>query len=361
MSFALAAALVIMTIFSFRALATGSALFYIPDDAVGTGEQFEVSVEFTADDVIGWVDTNFVYDSSAVQFVSGDGASGGGGILTIHDFPSSQTDTLTLTLRFIALKQGSSQMSISNCAIFAQDGSLLGSPSAYASITAAEGTTTVTTTPDSSPDSEDDSSMSDTTTTITTPATIETDENGYPTKGALTNITLSAGELVPAFSPDIYNYVVKVDNSIEYLEIEGTTASITDYIWYDGSNYLQVGDNIRAITVTADDGTERKYTIDVQRAEAAQTTESVQQPDDTTQTETVTTTAGTDSKSVKIIEEKENALDQYKKILMPALGIVMFVLVLALVIIVVWLKKKAQEHKLEEQAEKKTSKKNKRK
>lgn len=342
--FIIAAVFAVCILSCITANAAGTAEFYIPDGAVPAGEEFEVSIVFSGDKNIGWVDTNLTYDDSAVQFISGDGANGGGGILTIKDFPDSQSSEVKVTLRFKALKKGSSEMHISNCAIFADDSSLIGSPTAYASVTAGEPSeTTVTTLPPESPDESSAESTSETTSTSVV-TTVETGADGFPVKGVLKELTVSAGELVPAFSPDIYNYTVKVDNSVDYCEIDGTTASVTDYIWFEGSNNLQVGDNVRSITVTDDNGNKKTYTIIIQRSEQA----SVESQADSEEPQaTVTSVTKASKESVKIIDDEESAFDQYKKIIMPALWIVMFVLVLALVIIVVWLRKKSQERKSE--------------
>lgn len=331
--------------------ATGTADFAIPNEAVAVGGEFEITVTFSGDKNIGWVDTNLIYDDSALEFISGDGANGGGGILTIKDFPDSESKQITVALKFKALKNGSSELNLSNCAIFADDSSLIGSPTAYASITADDSAVTTTTALPPDDSSETDSS-SETTTTVTT-TTVETGADGFPVKGVLKALTVSEGELIPAFSPDIYNYTVKVDNSVEYCEIEGTTASVTDYIWYEGSNYLQVGDNVREITVTDDNGNKRTYTIIIQRSEQASVTGSSQAAADEPSTSAVTA-ASSGKQSVKADDDGESTFDQYKKVIMPALGIVMFVLVLALVIIIVWLRKKSQERK--EQNSKKSSK-----
>ncbi len=329
----IASAAVLCSLFSITAFAKSSAEFYIPDGAVPAGEEFEVTVKFTSDKNIDTVETNFVYDDSAVRFVSGDGASGGGGILTVKEFPSSKSKELSVTLRFTALKKGTSEMSLSNCAVSSQDFSHFDYPTAYASITVGNSNGTVTTVPPS--DSAIDSSQSP-----ATSATTATDENGIPAQGILTSLTVSEGKLIPSFSYDIYDYVVKVDNSVDYCEIEGITASPLDYIWYTGSKYLQVGDNIRTITVTDNDGNEHTYTITIQRAG---------EPEAASQNETETHTQAVTSSVRKTTADKPKnnlgAFDKYKQVLIPALGIVMFVLILALVILIVWLRKKAEERR----------------
>ncbi|WP_124101124.1 hypothetical protein [Ruminococcus sp. Marseille-P6503] len=335
----MAAAAAICSLFSITASAASRAEFYIPDGAVAQGSDFEVTVKFTSDQNIGAVQSDFVYDDSSVQFVpDGDMITGGSGILFIEAYPDSDSSELSVTLKFTALKKGVSEMSVSNCSVLSGDGTTLGSPTAYANITVGEDSGTVTTIPSGSSQTDSDVSA------ITT-----ADESSAPAQGILTELTVSEGELIPEFSYDIYNYVVKVDNSVDYCEIEGTTASILDYIWYTGSNYLQVGDNIRTITVTDTNGNKRAYTITIQRAAAPE--ESSSQEEINTQTQSVTTSVR-QTTSARSDSGGESAMDKYKKILMPALGIVMFVLVLSLVILIVWLRSKAKERRERKEEEK---------
>lgn len=336
---------VLCSLFSITAFATSYAEFYIPSGVVAQGEEFEVTVRFSSDNIIGTVQSSFVYDDSAVMFMpEDDSVTGGSGILNINASPNENSSELSVTLKFTALERGTSEMSLSNCTVLSEDGTPLGSPSAYAYITVGEGSGVVTTVPS---DSQPGYSSSVGTTTAT-------DENGIPAQGVLTSLTVSEGELMPEFSYDIYDYVVKVDSSVDYCEIEGTTASIYDYIWYTGSNYLQVGNNVRTITVTDNNGNEHRYTITIQREAPPEESS----PEETqTQTQAVTTSASqTTFAAAAGDSDTETAMDRYKEILIPALGIVMFVLVLALVILVVWLRSKTRElreQREEEQARKK--------
>lgn len=323
-----------LNIFSVPVFAASSAEFYIPNGAIHTGETFTVSIVFSSYSDIGTVKTNLVYDDSVLKFVSGDGANGGSGILTIKDFPETQSNQMTVNLQFVGLRKGSAQLSLSNCAILSVDGATLATPTAYANITVAQGSGNVTTT---LPTDNNDN----------TGTTIATDENGVPVQGVLKSLTVSVGKLVPDFSPNIYDYVVKVDNSVEYCDVDAETISELDHIWFEGSIYLGVGLTIRTVTVTDIYGNKKVYTIKITRESEQVTTE----PVETKPTE-ITTKATTTTKAPLILDNEEtNAFDQYKKVLIPALLIVLFVLVLALVILVVWLRKKAEQRRDEKERE----------
>ncbi|MBP5766490.1 MAG: cadherin-like beta sandwich domain-containing protein [Clostridia bacterium] len=79
----------------------------------------------------------------------------------------------------------------------------------------------------------------------------------------------SQGRLEPAFNKNTLDYTVHVGNEIEvcymYTEVEDRTARSE----LSGNEFLKVGDNVRTITVTAEDGTVRRYTVNVIRAQAA--------------------------------------------------------------------------------------------
>ncbi|WP_295213121.1 cadherin-like beta sandwich domain-containing protein [Ruminococcus sp.] len=299
--------------------ATGEAFFYLPKNAVMTGQEFQLSITFSADSDIGSVQANLAYDDSLVQFVSSDNASGGGGMLTINGFPDSTSQEVTFTFTFKGLSTGTANFNLQGCQIYSPDSRLIGSPTAYGMVTVGGDVV-----------SETETETETTTTTTTTKATeTTTAENGVPTKGVLTALTVDHGQLSPAFAYNVYNYTVNVDNSVDNVEIEGTTASPSDYIWYTGTSECQVGENVRTITVTDVDGNKTTYTITIIRAQAGETV----------QTDEGKVTTKKDSSSSTLTREND-ALDKYKGVLNAALAIVLIVLVIALFVIVIWIRGK---------------------
>lgn len=300
--------------------ATGEAFFYLPKNAVMTGQEFQLSITFSADSDIGSVQANLAYDDSLVQFVSSDNASGGGGMLTINGFPDSTSQEVTFTFTFKGLSAGTANFNLQGCQIYSPDSQLIGSPTAYGMVTVGGDVV-----------SETETETETTTTTTTTEKATEpvTAENGVPTKGVLTALTVDHGELSPAFAYNVYNYTVNVDNSVDNVEIEGTTASPSDYIWYTGTSECQVGENVRTITVTDVDGNKTTYTITIIRAQAGETV----------QTEENKVTTKKDSSSSALTRENDS-LDKYKGVLNAALAIVLIVLVIALFVIVIWIRGK---------------------
>jgi hypothetical protein len=83
-------------------------------------------------------------------------------------------------------------------------------------------------------------------------------------------LTVSAGTLSPAFDPAVTGYTVNVANSISSITVTGTPAeSGAGLSAASGvSQSLNVGANVITITVTAQNGAVKTYTVTVTRAAA---------------------------------------------------------------------------------------------
>ena len=96
--------------------------------------------------------------------------------------------------------------------------------------------------------------------TITVPASND---------ATLANLTVSQGTLNPAFSAATTSYTVSVANSIGQITIGATANDGNANVAGAGSKSLNIGSNPFSIVVTAEDGTEKTYTVTVTRAAAA--------------------------------------------------------------------------------------------
>ena len=82
----------------------------------------------------------------------------------------------------------------------------------------------------------------------------------------LATLTVSEGTLSPAFSADEANYSISVENEVEEIIISATaTDDENANITGTGNQTLVVGSNPFDITVTAEDGTTKTYTVTVTR------------------------------------------------------------------------------------------------
>ena len=90
---------------------------------------------------------------------------------------------------------------------------------------------------------------------------------------ALSAISLSSGALSPAFSPETTYYTANVDHGVSYIAVIPTAASTDTTVLINGSTSdcavaLNVGGNTVTVTVTAQDGSSRTYTVIITRAAA---------------------------------------------------------------------------------------------
>ncbi len=333
--------LLMLMLLPVTAFADAQAQFYIPNSAVPQGSQFTVSVEFTADQNIGTVQAQISYDESALEFISSDFGNGGGGLINLMGFPDSVSQTMMISMTFRALAPGSSQLDLISGSVMSPDGVMLSNGiSAYASVTVSESDT-----------ASDDSSTADSTSSedAQTPSVPDSRDSSA---AQLKSITLSDGQLVPAFSPDVYDYKVTLPHDVEYLSIDAETSDPNAGIWFEGSEYLADGIVPRTITVTSPDGSVvNVYTISVLRlgdgeSEAAENSgddEFVIPGDEAyTDSEAITSLPGKTPTKPASPRDEKTGVEELRDKLMPALIVAMAVIILAIVILIFWIRSKSK-------------------
>ncbi len=184
LNFLLAAALM-LPLCDIRGHAAGNTAEIEAPQSIAIGDVFTVTASFSSDSNIGSVKAGIDYNSDVIEFVSGDFANGGGGLCSINGWSESVGRTATFKLTFRAVGEGTSQLLITRSSVYSEDGDLLGSPVAAASvavvakgmvttakITSSETeTTTVTTVETTVSLTTPQTTPSQTTTTIRTEAT----------------------------------------------------------------------------------------------------------------------------------------------------------------------------------------------
>ena len=192
------------------------------------GKTFNVTVRFNADATLYAVEATVSYNSSVLRLNSVSGADyniGNGSVKIVDDgFSATKpSKTSSYTLNFTAIAAGNSTISAS----------LLGGGEAESKASASAAVKVVTPKPSSNAN--------------------------------LSSIKLSAGSLSPAFNPNTTNYNVTVKYSVEEINITGSVADGKSKYTGGGTFALQVGNNERLLTVTAEDGTRKTYTINIKR------------------------------------------------------------------------------------------------
>ncbi len=80
-------------------------------------------------------------------------------------------------------------------------------------------------------------------------------------------------KFTPEFNGDVTEYTVDVDNSVEKVLINAVQEDHEAKVTYGGSTKMKVGKNQRWVIVTAPDGTQKKYTLTINRAAPESSTE----------------------------------------------------------------------------------------
>lgn len=230
--------------------ATGKITF--SDPSVTVGEQVSVKMKIASSDgaALGASDVRLQYDSAALEFVSGTSANGGAGsIRVIGAMESENQTTFTFTLKFKALKAGTTNIKVTSQEVYDADSQMV----------------TI--------DHVGSSAVK-----VTAPVT-------YSKDATLSSLTISPGELTPAFSSDVTEYTATVGADVEKLTVSAPANDDKASVSVSGNEGLQLGENTITCKVTAEDGeTSKTYTILVTKTE--------EQPTETEEETTAVTTGG---------------------------------------------------------------------
>lgn len=220
-------------------LAAGTANITANKSSVTVGQQVTVTAKYNGGGKgIGSLDARFEYNAKAFEYVSCSGATahGGAGSLKISYYAdgatAAQTATISITLKAIAPGNGDFKWETEG--MYDDDDNLLGSPKQNLSVTA------------SNPSLSGDATLKEL----------------RPTKGTL----------VPKFDKNVTEYTVSVPYTVTrgLLVFTPTDPNAQSVVTENAD--LKVGKNVRVITVTAPNGTTKKYTVTFTREPQQSTT-----------------------------------------------------------------------------------------
>lgn len=202
-------------------------------DTADVGQDITVTLSFSnTAATISKVECNLTYNATVVEAVN---QSGGGGNLHIVENATAPTDNLTVTLTFRAQAEGSSTFTIENCQLWDENNNPIGTASASNTLS------------------------------------VKNTSSLKSANANLKSLTVSYGTLVPEFSPEITEYTVAVDNSVSKFPVTAEPEDAKASTAITENQTLAVGETVRIITVTAEDGTTKEYTITITRAAPAET------------------------------------------------------------------------------------------
>ena len=211
--------------------ASANAAVSVSASTVKPGDQFTVTVRVSSDTKLGSLEGTLSYSSNLVEFVSGSGVNGAGGLLKIsrYDETGSGVSEFKTTITFKAKVAGTATFTFTSTEIGDYDFNNLANVSASSS--------------------------------ISVQAEAPLSGNNY-----LKSLALSSGTLSPAFSKSVLNYTVNVPNNVTTMYLTPKVEDGTATTKVTGSANLKVGTNTRKVTVTAQNGATRVYTITIVRA-----------------------------------------------------------------------------------------------
>ena len=218
--------------------AAGTATITASKTSVTVGQQVTVTAKYDGGGKgIGSLDAYFRYNAKTFEYVSCSGATaaGGAGSLKMSYYATDATapKTVTITVTLKAIAAGSGDFTWETEGMYDDDDNLLGNPKGSPAVSA------------SNPSLSGDATLKEL----------------RPTKGTL----------VPKFDKNVTEYTVSVPYTVTrgLLVFEPTDPNAESVVTENAD--LKVGKNVRVITVTAPNGTTKKYTVTFTR-EAQQST-----------------------------------------------------------------------------------------
>ena len=205
------------------------------DPTASVGNQVSVTMKITSDGALGSSDVMLQYDASALEFLSGTSANGGAGsVRVVGSAESADQKTLSFTLKFKALKAGTSSITVTSQEVHDADSKAVtldhvGSSSVK--VNAAEASSK---------------------------------------EASLSSLTISPGTLKPAFSADVTEYTAAVASDVTSVTVSAPAKDSSATVSISGNENLQDGENKITCTVVAEDGeTKKTYTITVTKSDEA--------------------------------------------------------------------------------------------
>lgn len=198
--------------------------------SVTVGSQVKVTVKLSSSEKIGSWRFSVSYDPAKLEYVSG-ADSGGGGAVSFAD-SSDGTTSVSKTITFRARKIGSVSVSVSNAQVVSFDSAT------NMTVNAASKTINIVAAPELSAENQ------------------------------LSELSVSAGELTPAFSAGTTSYTLSVPYETTSVSVYATAKHEKATVSVTPLESLAVGENKIEIAVTAENGSVKTYTITVTREES---------------------------------------------------------------------------------------------
>ena len=237
--------------------ASGSVSVSSASGKVGSSVSITCTASISGADM-GGADVTLQYDPSALKLVScSSGASGGSGSVLYSGVASNAgTSSISFTMNFEILKEGSYSVKTTYANVFDWD---------FNDVSTSKGSGTITgkaeTTPQPKPDP--------TPTPNPTPNPTPQPDNKKDSNSKLKSLKVSVGTLSPAFNAATERYTLTVSGEVKAISISAAAEKSTSKVTVYGGKDLQVGENEAKVVVVAEDGSSTVYYITITRGELA--------------------------------------------------------------------------------------------
>ena len=223
--------------------AGASVTIALSASTVSIGSSVTATVTVSGSDVSQY-DIYVTYNSSVLQFVSGSGAAqanGSGGTIRLVG------GTGSTSLNFTAIANGSCYISTSGSEVYNINYEQIAITHAGANVTVATAEST------ESPTTSETGEQTSTT----------EEEDSRSSNCNLASLQVSPGTLDPAFSASKTSYFVQLEEDVTSIVVSATTEDEKASTSVSGADKLQKGENIVKVTVTAENGAVKIYSIRV--------------------------------------------------------------------------------------------------
>lgn len=195
-----------------------------------------VTVTVSSNESIVAIQFSLNYNPDVLRYESGDGTAGGAGVLkVVTSNNSNNVKSNKFSFVFTAIAAGSSNIQVADC-------NWVVGMAGEAPFTGASATMNVS-----------DAAKSD--------------------NADLKSLSLSKGTLSPKFSAAKTTYTASVANDVTDVKVYATAADGEAKVEVSGKSALEVGENVRTVTVTAASGAQKTYKITITRAAEGETSE----------------------------------------------------------------------------------------
>lgn len=225
--------------------ATANVSIALSGSSLTIGDTVTATVSVSTDAAIGSYSLSVSYDSSVLEYTGGSGSGGGGTVLIAGYGDGSQT-SLSATLNFKAIGNGSTSISTGGGEAYGWDESVLEISHAGASVTV------------SAPQAPDENTSGNGDSTQSTQAPLTGSGDNY-----LKSLEISPGTLQPAFQSKTTSYTVQLPEDTKSIVVSAVANDSKAKVSVSHNNDLEPGANKTYIVVTAENGTQRTYVLNV--------------------------------------------------------------------------------------------------